>query len=80
MDYIPRPAAGDSVITPGPHALIVFPAGGWDEPSRESPLRVRCISAAVCHGVHPGETILNTGGGAGIMGMTGGYVADIANT
>ena len=24
-------------------------------------------------------TIINTGGGAGIMGMTGGYVADIAN-
>jgi hypothetical protein len=25
-------------------------------------------------------TIINTGGGAGIMGMTGGYVADIANS
>ncbi len=24
-------------------------------------------------------TIINTGGGAGIMGMTGGYVADVAN-
>jgi hypothetical protein len=26
-----------------------------------------------------GGTIINTGGGAGIMGMTGGYVADVAN-